>query len=74
MEKTGITGLNLHHSLMPGSWEEFVELVVPELQKRGRVWKEYEGETLREFTFGTGQKRLPSHHPASQYRNLTTRV
>ncbi|MEJ7687371.1 MAG: LLM class flavin-dependent oxidoreductase [Variovorax sp.] len=32
----------------PGSYEDFVRLVVPELQRRGLHRKEYEGSTLRE--------------------------
>lgn len=71
VEIAGIDGINLHHTLMPGSWEEFVELVVPELQKRGRVWTEYEGSTLREYTYGVGQQRIAEDHLAATYRNLT---
>ena len=33
---------------MPGSYEDFVRLVVPELQRRGLHRKEYTGSTLRE--------------------------
>ena len=33
---------------MPGSYEEFVRLVVPELQQRSLFRKEYQGITLRE--------------------------
>jgi len=33
---------------VPGAYEDFVRLVVPELQRRGLVRKEYEGATLRE--------------------------
>ena len=33
---------------MPGSYDDFVDLVVPELQRRGVFRKEYEGSTLRE--------------------------
>ena len=32
----------------PGGFEEFVRLVVPELQKRGLYRTRYEGTTLRE--------------------------
>ena len=32
---------------MPGAFEDFVELVVPELQRRGLFRKEYESDTLR---------------------------
>jgi FMN-dependent oxidoreductase (nitrilotriacetate monooxygenase family) len=33
---------------MPGTFEEFVRLVVPELQRRGLFRKEYSGSTLRD--------------------------
>ena len=33
---------------MPGSYEDFVRLVVPELQRRGLFQTEYAGRTLRE--------------------------
>jgi FMN-dependent oxidoreductase (nitrilotriacetate monooxygenase family) len=33
---------------MPGSFEDFVKFVVPELQRRGLYQKEYKGATLRE--------------------------
>jgi hypothetical protein len=32
----------------PGSFEEFVKYIVPELQKRGLYRKEYSGATLRD--------------------------
>ncbi len=33
---------------VPGSYEDFVTLVVPELQRRGLFHKDYKGPTLRE--------------------------
>jgi hypothetical protein len=33
---------------IPGAYEDFVHLVVPELQRRGLFRREYEGATLRE--------------------------
>jgi FMN-dependent oxidoreductase (nitrilotriacetate monooxygenase family) len=41
-------GFNLKPSLLPESLEEFINLVVPELQKRGIFRTEYQGKTLRE--------------------------
>lgn len=40
-------GFNLFFTHDPGGIEDFVELVVPELQKRGRFKKHYSGNTLR---------------------------
>ncbi len=42
---------------------------MPELQRRGRVWKDYEGSTLRENILGVGQKRLRDDHTGAKYRH-----
>jgi len=41
-------GFNLKPALLPDSLEDFINLVVPELQKRGIFRRDYEGTTLRE--------------------------
>ena len=41
-------GFNMLPPYMPGALEDFVALVVPELQRRGLFRTEYEGRTLRE--------------------------
>jgi alkanesulfonate monooxygenase SsuD/methylene tetrahydromethanopterin reductase-like flavin-dependent oxidoreductase (luciferase family) len=45
---TACDGFVLAAGHVPGSYEDFVRLVVPELQRRGLFWKEYQGDTLRE--------------------------
>ncbi|MBG6182438.1 FMN-dependent oxidoreductase (nitrilotriacetate monooxygenase family) [Arthrobacter sp. CAN_A214] len=69
VDDAGLDGINLAYVVTPGSFEAFVELVVPELQKRGRVWKDYEGSTLREYLNGAGNRYVSQQHPAAQYRN-----
>jgi len=64
VDETGIDGINLVPIYQPGSFTEFIELVVPELQRRGRMRTGYEGATLRENLFGEGFARLPPDHPA----------
>ncbi len=44
----GCDGFVLAATHMPGSYEEFVRLVVPELQRRGLYRNDYRGTTLRE--------------------------
>ncbi len=44
----GADGFNLLPPCVPGGIDDFVDLVVPELQRRGIFRKEYEGTTLRE--------------------------
>lgn len=44
----GCDGFMIRPSYLPGSMEEFVRLVVPELQRRGLFRHDYEGSTLRD--------------------------
>jgi FMN-dependent oxidoreductase (nitrilotriacetate monooxygenase family) len=44
----GADGFNVVPPLLPGGFEDFVELVVPELQRRGLFHREYSGATYRE--------------------------
>jgi alkanesulfonate monooxygenase SsuD/methylene tetrahydromethanopterin reductase-like flavin-dependent oxidoreductase (luciferase family) len=68
LDEDGIDGINLRQYHSYGTVQDFVELVVPELRRRGRIREEYvPGETLRERFFG--EARLPERHPAAQYRN-----
>lgn len=41
-------GFNVMFPYLPGGLDEFVDLVVPELQRRGLFRRKYEGATLRE--------------------------
>lgn len=41
-------GFNITPATLPGGGEDFVEMVVPELRRRGLFRTEYEGKTLRE--------------------------
>ncbi|MBR8835085.1 MAG: LLM class flavin-dependent oxidoreductase [Stigonema ocellatum SAG 48.90 = DSM 106950] len=44
----GADGFNIMPPYTPGGFDEFVDLVIPELQRRGLFRTEYEGRTLRE--------------------------
>ncbi|GGC70965.1 monooxygenase [Siccirubricoccus deserti] len=67
MRETGVDGFNLTYQVMPETFVDFVDLVVPELQKRGVFKRDYAPGTLREKLFGAGP-RLTSPHPAARYR------
>ena len=41
-------GFNIMFPYVPGGLDDFVDQVVPELQRRGLFRREYEGKTLRE--------------------------
>jgi FMN-dependent oxidoreductase (nitrilotriacetate monooxygenase family) len=68
VEDADIEGFNLVDVMPPASFGDFVDLVVPELQRRGRMWLGYEGSTLRESLYHIGQQRVRDDHPAAQYR------
>src|SRR4051794_22010915 len=47
-EAEACDGFNISPATLPGGGEDFVKMVVPELQRRGLFRMEYEGKTLRE--------------------------
>lgn len=48
LESEACDGFNITPTHLPAGCEDFVELMVPELQRRGLMRREYEGRTLRE--------------------------
>ena len=48
LESEACDGFNIMFPWVPGGLDEFVDQVVPELQRRGIFRREYEGRTLRE--------------------------
>lgn len=62
----GVDGFNLAHTVLPGGLEDFIEGVVPVLQHRGRMQREYQPGTLREKLFGAARLQRP--HPAAECR------
>ena len=77
MAEGDIDGFNLAYAITPGTFTDFVQLVVPELRRRGLIDAE-EGDgagagagrklTLRERL--QGRARLADDHPGAQYRRL----
>lgn len=48
LESRGSDGFNVQFPYLPAGLDDFVDRVVPELQRRGIFRREYEGRTLRE--------------------------
>ncbi|BAH51625.1 LLM class flavin-dependent oxidoreductase [Rhodococcus opacus] len=71
MDETGIAGYNLANAVKYQDIADFIELVVPELQRRGTMWTEYEGSTLREKLYGKGAVRLRDDHPGHRIGDRT---
>ena len=68
-EETGVDGYNLAYAVTPETFEDVVNLLVPELQKRGVYPTAYKSGTLREKLFGDGPY-LGKTHPAHSYRDI----
>lgn len=64
--EAGVDGFNLVYSITPGTFVDFIEAVVPVLQKRGLAQREYVPGPLRQKIFG--HPRLSTRHPAAAYR------
>lgn len=67
MDDTGIDGFNLAYVESTRTFKNIVELLVPELQKRGAYKAAYTPGTLREKLLGKGP-RLATTHSGYQYR------
>jgi alkanesulfonate monooxygenase len=59
-------GFNVMPPYLPGSLDDFVTVVIPELQRRGLFRTEYEGRTLRE--------NLGLRRPESRYRKPASAI
>jgi FMN-dependent oxidoreductase (nitrilotriacetate monooxygenase family) len=62
-ETSGVRGFNLAATVVPETWTQVVDLLMPELRRRGLVKADYAPGTLRE-KLGTGP-RLAAPHPAA---------
>jgi N-acetyl-S-(2-succino)cysteine monooxygenase len=60
-ENDGCDGFNITPTHLPGGCEDFVEMVTPELRRRGLFREEYQGRTLRE---NLGLKRPMNRYTA----------
>jgi len=67
VDEADVDGFNLSRTVIPECVEDFVALVVPELQSRGVMQQAYAPGTLREKLTG-GAARLPASHPAARHR------
>ncbi|WP_413364294.1 LLM class flavin-dependent oxidoreductase [Lysinibacillus sp. 3P01SB] len=65
--EAGVDGINVINATLPGSYDEFIDAILPILRERGLA-KELEAVdgTLRSTLFGTDQ--LNERHPAAKYR------
>lgn len=67
VDYTDVDGFNLAYAITPGTFEDIVEYVVPELQARGAYKTEYAEGSLRNKLFAAGD-RVKDTHRAAQFR------
>lgn len=67
VEYTDVDGFNLAYAITPGTFEDIVEFVIPELRRRGAYPTEYAEGTLRNKLHGRGD-RLPEEHRGARHR------
>ena len=67
VNEVGVDGFNLSRTVTPESYEDFIDLVIPELQNRGSYKTAYAEGSLRHKLFAEGD-RLPTRHAAAAYR------
>ncbi|WFU05198.1 LLM class flavin-dependent oxidoreductase (plasmid) [Rhizobium sp. CB3171] len=68
MDEGEIDGFNLTRTVVPESFVDFIDIVVPALQERGIYKTGYEQGSLRRKLFGKGD-RLPDRHIGASFRH-----
>lgn len=72
VEDADVDGFNLAYITTPGTFEDVVDLLIPELRRRG-IYPEARSDddkrlTAREKVYGPGQSRLRDDHTGSKYK------
>ena len=67
VDETDVDGFNLAYAITPGTFEDVVSYVIPELRKRGAYPDSYVEGSLRHKLHGRGD-RLPAEHNGASYR------
>ncbi|MEV4732745.1 LLM class flavin-dependent oxidoreductase [Saccharopolyspora sp. NPDC049426] len=67
-QDAGIDGINIINHVIPGSYDEVIEGLLPELRRRGLAQSDYAPGTFREKLFTDSGPRLNARHPAASHR------
>jgi FMN-dependent oxidoreductase (nitrilotriacetate monooxygenase family) len=67
IDETDLDGFNLAFAVRPETFVAVADLLVPELQRRGRYKRDYAEGPLRQKLFGRGA-RLPAEHAGAGFR------
>jgi alkanesulfonate monooxygenase len=66
MEETDVDGFNLSYTVTPEGMTDFIDLVIPELQRRGVYKTAYQPGTLRDKLFGRGDRSVQARQYAEE--------
>ncbi len=66
----GVDGVQVMNILLPECYDEFFDHLVPVLQDKGLMQKDYRPGTLREKLFDTSSPDISDRHPAAGYRGM----
>lgn len=69
-QSAGIDGVQIMNALLPHSYEDFFDHVVPVLQDKGLMQKEYRPGALRQKLFDSASPDVNERHPAYDYRGM----
>lgn len=73
-QAAGVDGVQIMNILMPQSYDEFFEHVVPVLQDKGLMQTEYRPGSLRQKLFDVEEPGISQRHPAFGYRGIFSRT
>jgi long-chain alkane monooxygenase len=69
-QAAGVDGVQIMNVLMPESFDDFFEHVVPVLQDKGMMQQDYRQGTLRQKIFDVDAPDIAKTHPAYNYRGM----
>jgi FMN-dependent oxidoreductase (nitrilotriacetate monooxygenase family) len=65
---TGVDGFLVESYIAPGTYDDVIDLLLPELRARGLAPEPHSAQTLRERLTGSASPLLPDSHPGSPHR------
>ena len=68
VDEAEVDGFNLSYAITPGTFEDLIKYLWPELQRRGVLQQQHAGRTMREnYLQDGGGPRAREGHPATKY-------
>lgn len=69
VDEANVDGFNISYATTPGTFEDLIKYLWPELKKRGVLQEQYAGRSMRESYLQDGKgPRVREGHPAKKFR------